>query len=267
MVHKGERPTVREIGALIGLRSPATVMKHLQALEREGLLRLSGKSRGIRVCTPLPAATPFGVGDTPLAGSNPARSGNSLGAVDPTFGAVEDVEVRPTDRGRETFGIPVVGKIAAGRPIAAVAEEEAADVPATFTGSSPTLFSSEHQPSSRNPRDGSFPEISIDPGLFAGSGDLMALRVTGESMIGAGILDGDLVIIRRQTAVDDGEIAAVEVDGEVTLKRWNGPAVLDGSVRLIPANPALRPIEIAAADGKDVRVLGKYVGLVRGARL
>jgi repressor LexA len=95
----------------------------------------------------------------------------------------------------------------------------------------------------------------------------MALRVTGESMIGAGILDGDLVIIRRQTAVDDGEIAAVEVDGEVTLKRWNGPAVLDGSVRLIPANPALRPIEIAAADGKDVRVLGKYVGLVRGARL
>src|SRR5262249_32950433 len=48
-LRKGELPTVREVGALVGLRSPATVLKHLRALERENLISLSGKSRGIRI--------------------------------------------------------------------------------------------------------------------------------------------------------------------------------------------------------------------------
>src|SRR2546422_5822740 len=48
-LEKGELPTVREVGALVGLRSPATVLKHLRALEREKLISLTGKSRGIRI--------------------------------------------------------------------------------------------------------------------------------------------------------------------------------------------------------------------------
>jgi len=143
----------------------------------------------------------------------------------------------------------VVGRIAAGRPIEAVAESR-----------------------SEEGGEGGFPEISIDPGIFDGSGDLMALRVSGDSMIEAGILDGDYVIIRRQPVVEEGEIAAVEVDGEVTLKRCRGddgpPGGDDGSssrtVRLIAANERFAPIDITAADHKEVRVLGKYVGLVRG---
>ena len=54
--------------------------------------------------------------------------------------------------------------------------------------------------------------LPLDPALFGESGELMALRVDGSSMINAGILDGDYVIIRRQSAVEEGEIAAVIVE-------------------------------------------------------
>ena len=276
LVHKGERPTVREIGALVGLRSPATVLKHLQALEREGLIHISGKSRGIRVCSPPPNLA------SPIGGAGGA------GTADPTFGAVEDVEVRPTNSaawregGRENLPSRSSGRSLPDVPSRRWPRRKRRNVPATFTGSSPTLFSGPVRSGglSSQPSRGSFPEISIDPGLFAGSGELLALRVAGESMIEAGILDGDLVIVRRQPVVEDGEIAAVEIDGEVTLKQWrrsrgsfepvqegSGPSGEAPAIRLIPANAAIRPIEIAAADGKEVRVLGKYVGLVRGARL
>jgi SOS-response transcriptional repressor LexA len=135
--------------------------------------------------------------------------------------------------------------------------------------------------------------------MFASSGELVALQVEGESMIDAGILPGDYVIIRRQDCVEEGEIAAVLVDGETTLKRWHrqqrsgrsariasGPAaVFSGgpsgklsrarqesketvetveTVRLVAANERFAPIEITEDDRKEVIVFGKYVGLVRG---
>ncbi len=138
-----------------------------------------------------------------------------------------------------TPGIPVVGQVAAGLPLEAIPEEGTLEIP-------------------------------INPELFAGSGDLMALRVSGDSMIEAGILNGDYVIIRRQPFVENGEIAAVEIDGAVTLKRWQRSNkqkinnTVNNTVRLIPANERFEPIEITSADQKAVRVLGKYMGLVRG---
>jgi repressor LexA len=205
---KGEMPTVREVGALVGLSSSATVKKHLDALEREGLISMTGKSRGIRLSSDMANARP-----------------------------------------QHEEGIQVVGRIAAGHPIEAVAEAVSDEVV------------SEGEASRK------FPALALDPHLFAGSGELMALRVSGDSMIEAGILDGDYVIIRRQPLVEEGEIAAVDVDGEVTLKRWQNSGGVGGgasSVRLIPANARFEPIEITADDHKEVRVLGKYVGLVRG---
>jgi repressor LexA len=111
--------------------------------------------------------------------------------------------------------------------------------------------------------------------MFVESGDVFALRVRGESMVQAGILDGDYVIIRRQDTVEDGEIAAVIINGEGTLKRWRsqsssghgkGTGRDDGKKRIClqPANERFDPIEITEDDAKDVLIFGKYVGLVRG---
>ena len=84
-------------------------------------------------------------------------------------------------------------------------------------------------------------------------------------MVDAGILSGDYAIIRRQNTVEDGEIAAVIINGEGTLKRWHVRS--DGgkkSVCLKPENERFKPIEISESEGHNVLVIGKYVGLVRG---
>ncbi len=200
LVRRGEVPTVREIGAMVGLRSSATVQKHLENLREAGYLEVTGKSRGVRL--------------------------------------------------RRGVGIPVVGRIAAGEPI------ESHDAGDADADDEFRLFG--------------FEEVPVDPGVFnsgTAPGELVALRVRGDSMVGAGILDGDLVIIRRQPTVEEGEIAAVLVDGEGTLKRWQRCRGRGGRgaarVRLRPENDRFEPIEISESGHRDVRVYGKYVGLIR----
>jgi len=121
-------------------------------------------------------------------------------------------------------GLPLVGQVAAGSPV--VAEElveDHVDVPAEAGG-----------------RDGEF-----------------VLRIRGDSMIGAGILDGDLVVVRRQATARDGEIvvALVGDDAEATVKRFFRE---DGSVRLQPENDDHEPI---VTD--EVEVIGSVVGVMR----
>lgn len=130
----------------------------------------------------------------------------------------------------ETVSVPVLGRIAAGVPIEAI---EAAD---------------EH--------------IQVDPSLVRtrSSAPIFALRVQGDSMIGDGIFDGDLIFIRRQQEARAGEIVAVMVDGSATVKRY----YRDGErIRLEPSNPAMEPIYVSAADARDTAVLGKVVGVYR----
>ena len=119
--------------------------------------------------------------------------------------------------------VPVLGHIAAGSPI--LAEEQIED---TLT-------------------------ISED---FAASGILFALHVRGDSMIDAGILDGDTVIIRQQADANNGDIVAALVDGaEATVKRFQRK---DGRVLLMPENAAYEPIE-----AEQVEILGKVVSVMR----
>jgi repressor LexA len=97
------------------------------------------------------------------------------------------------------------------------------------------------------------------PTDFARSGEHFALRVTGDSMIGAGILDGDMVVIRSQESATDGDIVAAVMPGpaedEATVKRLGH----DGArVMLIPENPALSPFEML-----DGRIVGKVVAVLR----
>jgi repressor LexA len=119
--------------------------------------------------------------------------------------------------------VPLVGRIAAGAPI--LADEQVEDT------------------------------LSL-PQDLVGSGTLFALKVKGDSMIHAGILDGDTVIIRQQQTADDGEIVAALVDGEeATVKRLRRRG---GRVILEAENPAYGPIE---ADQVDV--LGRVVSVLR----
>jgi repressor LexA len=122
--------------------------------------------------------------------------------------------------------VPLLGRIAAGAPI--LATEHVEDYLAVPEG-------------------------------FAGDDDHFALKVAGESMIGVGIFDGDVVVIRSQEHARDGDIVAALLPGpaedEATIKRFGHEG---DRVMLIPENPALEPFEMA-----DGRIMGKVVAVLR----
>lgn len=127
--------------------------------------------------------------------------------------------------------VPLLGSIAAGTPLPVLTDEV---VPAETVSLPAGMVSRQRQ------------------GLFA-------LRVRGQSMIDALIDDGDVVVLRRVSEVQDGDMVAawLRLEGEATLKRFyrDGPAV-----RLEPANPIMEPIVVSAAD---VEVAGKVIAVLR----
>ncbi len=125
----------------------------------------------------------------------------------------------------ELIQIPIMGDIAAGQPI--WAEQN-------FKGS-----------------------ITVDKKTL-GLGNFFALEIKGDSMIDAGINDGDTVIIKQQHMAERGEIIAAYVDGSATLKRFQYE---HGRVSLLPANPAYQPIQVA--PDSDFRILGVFKRVVR----
>ena len=86
-------------------------------------------------------------------------------------------------------------------------------------------------------------------------GEYFALHVRGESMINAGILNGDLVVVRRQPVADNGEIVVALLEDEATVKRLSRK---NGRVWLLPENEAYEPI-----DGTHAQILGKVTAVVR----
>ncbi|MGH2595023.1 MAG: transcriptional repressor LexA [Actinomycetota bacterium] len=130
----------------------------------------------------------------------------------------------------EGVAVPLLGRIAAGAPtLAAEHVEEHVTVPRAFVSANVDHF---------------------------------ALRVAGDSMIGAGILDGDVVVIRSQDSADDGDVVAALLPGpaedEATVKRLGH----DGArVMLIPENPAMKPFEML-----EGRILGRVVAVLRSLR-
>ena len=101
-------------------------------------------------------------------------------------------------------------------------------------------------------------ESVMVPPQFLRQGDHYVLRVRGDSMIGDGIHDGDLVVIQRATTAADGDMVVALVSGEVTLKRiYREPGEM---VRLQPSNPELSALTVPAAE---VDVQGVVVGLLR----
>jgi len=167
----GYSPSVREIGAAVGLRSTASVSYHLQALQEQGLLQAPGAKGRKRAL---------------VTGARPGQ-------------------------------IPVVGVVTAGMPILAVENQE-----------------------------GTMPWN--DPGCFA-------LRVRGDSMIGAGIFSGDKVVVRPQSTADDGQIVVARIGDEATVKRLRRRS---GQVWLLPENENYPPI-----DGSEAEIIGIVKAVVR----
>ena len=167
----GFSPSVREIGAAVGLSSTASVSYHLQALQAKGLLQAPGAKGRKRAL---------------VTGARPGQ-------------------------------IPVVGVVTAGLPILAVENQE-----------------------------GTLPWN--DPGCFA-------LRVRGDSMLGAGILPGDKVVVRPQATADDGQIVVARLEDEATVKRLRRRG---GEIWLMPENDAYAPI-----DGTHAEIIGVVKAVVR----
>jgi repressor LexA len=93
------------------------------------------------------------------------------------------------------------------------------------------------------------------PKQLVGEGTLFMLKVTGDSMIGAAIADGDLVVVREQPDAKNGDIVAARIDGDATVKIFQRS---DGHVWLMPHNPAYAPIL-----GDDATIMGRIVTVIR----
>jgi len=93
------------------------------------------------------------------------------------------------------------------------------------------------------------------PRAMVGYGDVIAVNVTGDSMINAGIFDGDIAFVRRQDAARNGDIVAARLEDEVTVKTFR---VMNNRVWLLPQNPRYEPI-----PGDAYKIMGKVVGTYR----
>jgi repressor LexA len=97
-------------------------------------------------------------------------------------------------------------------------------------------------------------EVLIDAATVK-SGEFFALRASGDSMTGAGINDGDLIIVRRQQLAENGDIVVAVLNGETTVKQLR---LEDRRIELVPENPGLAPVKVRPED--DLRILGIVVG-------
>lgn len=163
------------------------------------------------------------------------RAWEALGAEDlvevpETPGAGAAVHVRES-RNDDLVEVPLLGKVAAGAPI--LAEEN--------------LDST----------------VRVDPNLLGAAGrrgDVFALRVSGDSMIGDGIFDGDVLFVRKQATARTGEIVVAMIEGEATVKRYYPEG---DRIRLQPSNPRLQPIYVRRTEGRAAQLLGVAVGVFR----
>lgn len=163
----GYPPTVREIGEAVNLSSSSTVHAHLRNLEESGLIQRDRiLTRAIKI----------------VAGAS--------------------TSAKP----KKIVNLPVVGRVAAGKPMLAVEDVE---------------------------------DIFPIPQDFLSGAEGFMLKVKGDSMIEDGIHDGDYVIVRKQHTADNGDTVVALVDGEATVKRFFRE---DGRVRLQPANQEMQPM-------------------------
>ncbi len=198
----GYCPSFQEIGKSLNLSSLASVHKHIKTLEAKGFIRRGyNQSRSIEV-----------VSGSPMGGRNPKGQAGSNPGTESSQSRIEGWE------------LPLFGRIAAGLPLEAVANNEG---------------------------------LSLEE--FVGKKDVFALRVKGDSMIEDHICDDDYVIVERtETAVEGDTIVALIDNSEATLKRFYRET--DGRIRLQPANPGMHPIFVKE---ESLKIQGRVIGVLR----
>ena len=149
------------------------------------------------------------------------------GALQKTWNARRGTQVVRSTTTRDAVPLPLSGRVAAGRPIEAIETHETVDVPASMLG----------------------------------RGEHIVLKVTGESMIDEGILNGDFVIIKKQLTAENGQTVVALVGNEATIKKYYRRK---GNVELHPANPAYHPLIISSmVEHSDFKIEGVLVGVIR----
>ncbi|MEW5977562.1 MAG: transcriptional repressor LexA [Acidobacteriota bacterium] len=191
---QGYCPSFSEIGKSLGLTSSATVHKHINTLERKGFIRRGpNQSRSIEL-----------VDRSPIEGRG--------------------IRKRSLESSDVQLEIPMLGRIAAGKPLEAVASDET---------------------------------LSLKD--FVGTGNVYVLRVRGDSMIDDHICDGDFVVVEKTVQAENGDTVVALIDNnEATLKRFYLES--NGVVRLQPANSAMEPILIRQ---QDLKIQGRVIGVLR----
>ena len=220
----GISPSFEEMKDALGLRSKSGIHRLISALEERGFIRrMPNRARALEVLR-LPAGVMSG--DSPQPGPAPAgvpKRGFSPNVIHGNFG--DAIAGRPVAEAADAVQLPLYGRIAAGTPIEALRDND------------------------------SFTEVPV---AMLGTGEHYALEVAGDSMIEAGIFDGDTVVIERCEVADTGTIVVALVDDqEVTLKRLRKKG---GTIALEPANSSYET-RIFGTD--RVRIQGRLVGLLR----
>lgn len=209
----GVPPSFDEMKLALDLRSKSGIHRLITALEERGFIRrLAHRARAIEI-----VKLPESMGGEPSAGFTPRVIEGDRPASTPAN--AQPVELHAIE-------VPVMGRIAAGVPIAAISEV------------------------SHN--------VAVPGQMLSGAGNHYALEVKGDSMIDAGINDGDVVVIRETSVADNGDIVVALVeDQEATLKRFFRKG---NAIALEAANPAY---ETRVLPEDKVKVQGRLVGLIR----
>jgi repressor LexA len=216
----GVPPSFDEMKDALDLRSKSGIHRLITALEERGFIRrLPNRARAIEVIK-LPELGGNGAGN--------GRRGFTPSVIEGTLGKVRtarNIDLGSEDDGSHPVAVPVMGRIAAGTPIEA-------------------LQTRSHT-------------ISVPPDML-GSGEHYALEVRGDSMVEAGILDGDMALIQRNESAETGDIVVALIDEEeATLKRFRRRGA---SIALEPANASY---EVRILPPNRVKIQGKLIGLYR----
>ena len=225
----GVSPSFDEMKEALDLRSKSGIHRLVTALEERGFIRrLAHRARAVEIIR-----LPENVADNrpSRGGFRPSVIEGDLARSDP-FGrttaqlGMEPLRQAPEAAPANAAEVTLIGRIAAGAPIKAL----------------------EHGPT----------QLGVPSSMLSASGEHYALEIKGDSMIEAGIFEGDIVVVRRQDAADNGDIVVALIDDhEATLKRLRHKG---GAIALEAANPAYGT-RLYRAD--QVQIQGKMVGLIR----
>jgi repressor LexA len=156
------------------------------------------------------------------------EGGRGSSSVRPRF-VRSEVQPAPELGSSDVVEVPVVGKVAAGAPI--LAQENVSD------------------------------HVRIDSFLLGDAPrKVFALKVSGDSMIGDGIFDGDYIFVRKQLNAGPGEIVVALIEDEATVKRYYPEG---DRVRFQPSNPRLKPIYVSRDEFRETQIIGVVVGVYR----